>query len=331
MAPTLPSNSSGFFAMPLEIRQQIYRLCIPENLSFACSDNMHGQNRPKGWRPPARPFNDDESGPYSYSGEGHYGPNGMPYMQPFSVGGKDTSEGEEYLPSRLDDYCQESQRHCPEIPPSSQSALPGLLLVCRQITDEATRILYGGNTFTFNVHHDGQSDLVRLFTPETREKMRKMIVVLRPMGISYYPKFRMERQFWDGVLGNLSILGIIIEQPSSPVSFAWATVKPEDVLKEWTAWFTPILEYLGQALPGTAQIIVDANKEQDTIHVVEKVMPGRCCLQRLRAADSIFRRGKFYPMSACWIQSESCVQPEIWNDISSFSCRSTINDTQHGS
>jgi hypothetical protein len=76
-------------------------------------------------------------------------------------------------------------------------------------------MLYGGNTFLGNVYSDSQFNLVGLFGPETREKMRKIILVLRPIRVSYRPGFRMDRNFLDGILGSLSILGIIAKQPVS--------------------------------------------------------------------------------------------------------------------
>jgi len=323
MAPTLPSsNASAFLAMPLEIRRRVYRFCIPENLCFICSGDMCRQNRPEGWveslwRLERTWDGYDTSGAYFSFEE-----NDCPHYDWESVGvsstdGEDSDEEGEYEPSGLDDYCQISQRYRPRISLSRRSALPGLLLICRQITDEVRAMLYGGNTFTVNVHGDGQLNLVRLFSSETREKMRKMILVLRPMGVSYRPGFCMDQKIWDGVLGSLSILGVIAEQPEPPSPSAWPRVEPEDVFEEWTAWLTPILEYLGRALPRSAQIVVDANKEEDTVQILEKAMPGRCRFQRLRAADSIFRRGEF------------SLESGSWDDDGPTSCRDIINECDY--
>ncbi|KAF2245284.1 hypothetical protein BU26DRAFT_66740 [Trematosphaeria pertusa] len=323
MVPTLSSsNSIAFLALPLELRQQIYRFCIPENLCFTCSGNMYRQNRHEGWvEPPwrwdrtwdrydtsgANLFFDEDDRPWHELEES---------VEASSTDGEDSNEDDEYEPSRLDDYCQASLRQRPAISPSPRSALPGLLLLCRQITDEVKGMLYGGNTFRVDVDDD-QSNFARLFSPEAREKMRKMILVLRPMGLSYCRDFRMDQTIWDGVLGNLSILGVIAEQPAPPSPYASPQVEPEDVFKEWTAWLTPILEYLSRALSKTAQIVVDANKEEDTVHIFEKEMPGRCRFQRLRAADNIFKRGEF-----SW-------ESESWVDDGPTSCRDIINDCDY--
>jgi hypothetical protein len=323
MVLILPSSiSSAFLAMPLELRQQVYRFCIPQNLRFICSSDMRYQNRPEGWVEPLwrldRTWDEYDTSRADFSFEEndcpHYDWEGVEVS---STGGEDSNEEDEYEPSGLDDYCQISQRYRPRISPSRRSALPGLLLVCRQITDEVKAMLYGGNTFTVNVHGDGGLNLVELFGPETTEKMRKMILVLRPMGVSYCPGFCMDRKIWDGVLGNLSILGVIAEQPESPSPYAFPRVKPEDVFDEWTAWLTTILEYLVRALPGTAQIVVDANEEEDTVQIWEKVMPGRCRFQRLRAADLIFERGEF------------SLESGYWDDDGPTSCRDIINDCDY--
>ncbi len=71
-------------------------------------------------------------------------------------------------------------------------------------------------------------------------------------------------------------------------------------MEEWVAWITLILEYLSRVLPRAAQIVADANKEEDTIQIMEKVMPGRCRFQELRTADFIFRRGDFSLESGYW-------------------------------
>ena len=52
-------------------------------------------------------------------------------------------------------------------------------------------MLYGGDTFKVIVHGNGTADLT-MFSPERREKMRKVLLVLRPIGISYRPGFRMD-------------------------------------------------------------------------------------------------------------------------------------------
>jgi hypothetical protein len=298
MVPTLLSSSpSALLALPLEIRQLIYRFCIPQNFCFTCSYDMYHQNRPIGWYKPTRRLNGtlEENDYPCYE----WGYSGVTSTDEGGSDGRDSDEEEEYKPCGLDDYCQLSRRSRPRTSASRPKALPGLLLVCHQITSEVTAMLYRLNTFTVNVHSNGQSELATLFSSETREKMRKMILVLQPTGSSYDPSFRMDRKIWGGVLGKLTVLGVVAEQPH-PSPDIWPRETQENVLREWTAWLTPIMEYLGQALPKTCQLVVDANKEEHTTDILEKLMPGRCRFQRLRAGDAIFNRGEFSQESEDW-------------------------------
>ena len=162
-----------------------------------------------------------------------------------------TGEGDEHLLSELDDHCFMCKRYRRGVPPSRQSALPGVLLVCRQMTEEVEMMLYGGNIFTVNVHGNGQLDLLK-FSTKRRGEMRKTILVLRPMGVSYRPAFRMGPEISDSVFGNLRTLGVVAEQPEPSSPYPWPQVERDDVFEEWGAWLTPILEYLNRILPSTA-------------------------------------------------------------------------------
>ncbi len=109
MVPTLPSsNSSAFLAMPLEIRQQVYRFCIPQNLCFICSGDMYHQNRPEGWIEPRLRLDRTWDG---YDASGAYfsfEENDCPRYDWESVGvsltdGEDSDEEDEYDLDRGDE------------------------------------------------------------------------------------------------------------------------------------------------------------------------------------------------------------------------------------
>lgn len=293
------SKSSAFLAVPLEIRRQIYRYCIPQKLRFDVSSDMRYQNRPD----PLHEIHDYhlhdlESG-------------GISLMD-----SEDDEEGEHELSTDTDD---EEIIYNPFVEGGRQSALPGLLLCCRQITEEVMDMLYGGNTFQVNIHGDGEYTLAHLFNSKTREKIRKMVLILRPMGVSYHRDFHMDPNIWDGILGNLSILGVIAEQPESLSLREWPKAEAENALEEWTAWITPIFEYLGRALHRETKIVVDANEEKETVQVLEKAIPGRSRFQRLPMADIIFKRGRFSLESGYWDD----------NDDGPTSCRDIINDCDY--
>ncbi|KAL7902789.1 hypothetical protein HDV63DRAFT_413162 [Trichoderma sp. SZMC 28014] len=292
------SNSSAFLAIPLEIRRQIYRLCIPQKLCFDVSSGMRYQNRSD--------LLDEINDCHLYNLES----SGISLIDR-----EDDEEGEHELSTDTDD----EEIIYPFVDGCRQSALPGLLLCCRQITEEVTDMLYGGNTFQVKIHGDGQYTLARLFDSRTREKIRKMVLILQPMGVSYHRDFHMDQNIWDSILGNLSILGVIAEQPESLSLGEWPKAEPENAVKEWTAWITPIFEYLGRALNRETKMVVDANDKKETLQVLEKAIPGRCRFQHLPMADIIFKRGRFSLESGYWDDF----------DDGPTSCRDIIDDCDY--
>lgn len=106
-----------------------------------------------------------------------------------------------------------------------------------------------------------------------------MIVVLRPMGVSYDPAFCIDPEIWDSALCNLIILAIVVEQPELLSLYSWLHLEWDDVFESWAAWLTSILEYVNWTLFSTVRVVVDANEEKQTVQIVEKVMPGRYSFQ----------------------------------------------------
>lgn len=252
-------------SMPLEIRLHIFHFCIPQNLCFHCSYDIHKQNRPDGWSRPEQENSSEASGTQSAPREAE----------------EDIDEPD-YEPCGLDDYCRKSRLHRPQTLTSGHSALPGLLLVCRQITNEVKPLLYGGNTFTFNHENDAEHGLSVNFTSETKTLIRKMILFLRPGG--HYGGWN--PSVWKGILGNILILGVVVQKPRSETF-------RKDLVDAWISWLTSTLQQLGSALRKTTKIVVDTNEDDSIFQIVNKEIPGRCVFQRLRVGDGIFERGEF--------------------------------------
>lgn len=365
---------SAFLGLPLELRQQIYGYCIPENLRFDCSRDLYYQNRPQNWVEP--PWHPDD--PYYTTGqrrdwrESNYHSvqdfndcrRCVRYEQNASFGGNSVwidekpelawSDDEDERSERKDsptnppsteqkadpfgldnerdgvpkyvgsdwyqNTCQLCHHYLPDVPPSRRSALPGLLLVCRQVTDEVEAMLYGGNVFQVALHGSGESDLARLFSPETRRKMRKILLVLRPMGVSYTPGFRMDTNVWDCVLGNLKVLGIVAEQPMKDSSPFADEGRWSRAIDEWAAWLKPILAYLNQVVPKEVDTVADANKQEATVEMISTTLAERCRFQQFPSADLTFRRGQCSEESNYWGDS--------WDD-GPTSCRDIIDDCDY--
>lgn len=301
MASHFSSNSSAFLALPVEIRRQIYGFCIPQKLRYDVSSTRCYRNCPD-W------FN--EISDYHPHGSG---------MDVIEI--ENSEERERELSTEVEEIYPIYPLY-PFVEGDHRNGLPGLLLCCHQITEEVMDMLYGENTFQVNIQDNDELTLANLLSSKTREKICNMVLILRPRGVSYRPNFRMDPDIWDGILGNLQILGVIAEQPEldSEEQQLEAT-EPEDAFEEWTTWITPILEYLRQALNREARIVVDANDEQRTVEIIKEAIPGRCHFQCLPIADFIFRRGKFV--------LESGFGAGYWDDYEPTSCRDIIDDCDY--
>ena len=69
----------------------------------------------------------------------------------------------------------------------SVDKVKSLLLVSKKVSQEATDILYGSNIFRCILDGDGGYCLKQMFTEANRRKIRKLQVVMRPMGCFYQP------------------------------------------------------------------------------------------------------------------------------------------------
>jgi hypothetical protein len=273
MASSFPSsNPSAFLALPMEIRQHVYRFCIPHKLRYDVSSTLCFRNCPNWFN---ETFDKDDHGLERSSG---------------SVIDKDGGyEKERKLPAGTDLAAKTSSM----VVDDTRNAIPELLLCCHQITEEVIDLLYGENTFQVNLHDDDEFTLADLLNFKTRRKIRKLVLILRPRGVSYRPNYSMEPEIWDGILSNLQVLGVIAEQPESHS-------EEDGAFEEWNEWIAPIFEYLHRALNREAKIMVDANDEQKTIEIIQEAIPERCQFQRLTIADYIFKRGKFASAAGFW-------------------------------
>ncbi|CAJ0544211.1 Ff.00g035030.m01.CDS01 [Fusarium sp. VM40] len=259
---TYPSaKHSVFLALPGEIRRQIYELCIPINSRIViCQDSRYQVLQDgDGFQPKQETYDtedDNDEIPEEFSSD-------IP-----KTDGRDFPE-----PPVLQDVKKSASR---------RTALPEILLVCRQITDELKPVLYGSTTFTVIISGGEEKYLEKLFSLETREHFRKMILIFRTEDLSSDVDLYLNPKIWDRIFSNLLKLGIIIEQPE-PWDGNW-------VLDEWKARLTSTLGYLNRAIPDKTKIIADANEEAEATQIVERMMPERCDFQKLLDGDLVLDR-----------------------------------------
>lgn len=198
------------------------------------------------------------------------------------------------------------------VSPTRRNAFPGLLFVCRQITDEIKPMIYRSITLTVDICDGGEACLASVFSLETREHFRKMILVITCNKLCDGADFDMNPTIWNQLFKNLSILGIVIEQPEPWILDLY------DERESWTAWLTTALEYINQATSTEMKIVVDTNKMTEATQIVEKAMPERCNFQNLRDGDKIFERAEYSYASGYWD-----------DDDGPTSCRDIIDDCDY--
>ena len=256
----MPSATAGFkfLALPLELRRQIYKLCVPQNLLI-------------GSEAVEQIFSSFES--FVHDDDGN----------------DETVHG-------LDNCCQISDAACPpRFTKRRPGAIPGILLVSRQVSEEAQIVMYAGNTFQFFLNGTMAAhsmDIIPLtFSLETRAKMRKLILFTgNPACYVTLPMIAPRYDIWNDALKNISVLGVV----ALPPDYGLRRFRPGK--KKEPMKMKDIADYLSGVLPSRARIVVDADGNSDTVRIWEEGLPGRCHFQRLRAGDVGFGRG-CYQMS----------------------------------
>ncbi|GAP84804.1 hypothetical protein SAMD00023353_0801170 [Rosellinia necatrix] len=251
-----PASPGPLLTVPLEIRRMIYGYCLPQGQTFDCSDDMAAQNRPLGWSPRYADEIDEEypSGSSSSSSSSEDG--GGNYNEEDKREGE--GEGKISADERRHHNNHHNNHHHYRWPlPTTKSALPALLLVCHQITDEAETMLYAGNVFTVDAAAGagvgagvGAYDVAASlpFAPRNQRRIRNVILELRPAttgmanprrGGSSSSSSRchgrpnapsssspssspplpllLDPGVWDPIIGNLATLGVIVGQPEDSV------------------------------------------------------------------------------------------------------------------
>jgi len=179
--------------------------------------------------------------------------------------------------------------------------------VSRQISDEALNVLYGDNAFEIILHGEGEYDLKTIFSETNRRRIRHITLILRPMGVSYRPNFRMDTTVWDTILAHLRTLWIVAEQPREDDHYWNGRTVMED-MKEWTEWLTPILECLAKTLSTECTLLVDVDEREETGKLIQKYLQG-CRQTRTKTGDFVFKRGEF------------SIESDYWDDYGPESCR----------
>lgn len=302
-------RSIGFLNLPYDIRLQIYRYCLPQGYIIDVSPIFLGW--PYLFEDPYVHSPLDDSPEYLDLGNEYSMPL-FEYNQSGSLelacNSRDTysrpSEPEDENPIYAHDGDQtnlsESLFYGPEAFNPQRSALPSLLQVCQQVSDEALDSLYSGNIFKIVLHGGGQYHLGAFSCQANRQRIRQVMLVLRPMGVSYKPGFKMDTAIWETILPHLQNLLIVAEEPLEDDYSWWNGKTVTEKMKIWIEWLTPILEYLHKMLSPQSTVLVDVNEREETSKLIQKYFSHRCRRARTKTGDMIFKKGEFSIESGYW-------------------------------
>ena len=84
-----------------------------------------------------------------------------------------------------------------------------LLLLSKQISEECLDILYGENIFKLYLNGEGEVYLRKNFTEVNRRRMRYLLLIAQPMGVSYEPVRIPDNVLWASILPSLRVLRIV--------------------------------------------------------------------------------------------------------------------------
>jgi hypothetical protein len=175
-----------------------------------------------------------------------------------------------------------------------------IFLVSKQISEEALDILYGENIFKLHLHGLDEVHLKKNFTEANRRRMRYLLLVARPMGVSYGPGKIPDNVLWSSILPQLKGLRIVAEQPVQARTYYKAPTLEQE-MDRWVKWIKPFLQCFGQYLSRENIVQVDINGEAETRELVKECLPhGYREIRCRHVGDIIFKRGRFSWESGYW-------------------------------
>jgi hypothetical protein len=189
-----------------------------------------------------------------------------------------------------------------------------LFLVSKQISEEALDFLYGENIFKLYLNGEGEYCLRKNFSEVNRRRMRYMLVIAQPMGVSFRPGRIPDNALWSSILPNLKAFRLVAQQPLETASYYNAPTLEQEV-DDWVKWIRPFLECFGQHLSSGTVVEVDDDDRKDTSELVKERLPNGYRKVRCRlAGDLIFKRGQF------------SIESGYWDDDGPTNCRDIVGD-----
>ena len=284
---------AGLFRIPLEIRWQIYRYCIPRKRIVEVSFPRFSI----GWTSQEDGMSDFEE-----------------------VRDSPDTDSEENMREFEEDNTQSPESNAPALSIDLWNIYEknnSLFLTSRQISEEALDFLYGENIFKLCLNGEGEYFLRKNFSERNRQRLRYILVTAQPMGVSFGQAHLPHEALWSSVLPNIRILRLVAQQPfGAAVYYNAPTLELE--MDRWLHWIRPFLECFNRHLRNTSVAEVDDDDRKETSDLIKESL--KIGYRRVRcrlAGNLIFRRGPFSLESGYWDEDEPINCRDIFSDCNS--------------
>lgn len=175
-----------------------------------------------------------------------------------------------------------------------------VFLVSKQISEEALDILYGENIFKLYLHGEGEYTLRENFTDRNRQRMKYLLIIAQPRGVSYTPDNTFDDTLWCSILPHLNGLRMILEQPLEAGHYYNAPTL-ESEMDRWVNWIRPLLQCFGRHLLIQTEVQIDYDGRAETGALAKECLPhGYREIRCRHVGDLVFKRGQFSWESGYW-------------------------------
>ena len=173
--------------------------------------------------------------------------------------------------------------------PRDQRVINSLLLVCKQIYHEASELLYAATDFEVTLNGDPCYHLEAIPNKDIRGRIRRMTLEASSP-VCYYSPGLLDENLWSLLLGQLTHLTIIAQQPLHPQKYFRAPSLEVDIAK-WVEWMGPILRFVGKELRPGCIVTVDDDNRPETRALMEQSFSTGFRQLQTKTGDFRFERG----------------------------------------
>jgi hypothetical protein len=164
-----------------------------------------------------------------------------------------------------------------------------VVLISRQLSEEALDVLYGENVFEVRLHY-GSQRILNKFAPANRQRIRRLQLFVHFNYISCTMPLSQSLHILRPTLASLTRLYIVALQPLLGATNCDNAPMLEQEMHKWLTNCKAILEYVNQHVSSRATIEVDNNEKEETSELAKKCLSNGYRNVRTGFGDIFFRR-----------------------------------------